>query len=404
MSWYEDYLAQMQLPPEWSISKQEWQPLDSGWYEANQDYQRQAMQMMLDPMAGFMSGGFDPSALQDAVEEVEPAVTEGTDTLTRIVEQSDPRSPRRIVAAAILSGQSPEQAMQTLQGEIAAGSVDVNPSNSDEELKAISSFAQSAWEKRMGDREAVTRTVPNAAVQPFLDAGFTDPRKQFSADYINPELEAGRGQLAELEGAVPRVPTPGPTPTSGPGASAAARHRTRPRAEDGVEAYKSAMGDVWGQRMALRADEGRASNVSNLYETLYGTPFQMEAMQRSGMPMPEIPQGLFYETPSGPPPMRRMPEANAQPRAVSGGAPSAPPRPGPPIPAPPSNPMAAVLQQMGQFRDGVGAAVRGAAQGAPAPVQAGPFRQSPPQDAAAQAAAFERLFLRQPQADRRNMR
>lgn len=311
MSWYEEYLAQMQLPPEWSISKQSWQPLDAGWYEDNQDYQRQAMQMMMDPMAGFMSGGFSPESLQDTVEieEVSPAVTEGTDTLTKIVETSDPRSPRRIVAAALLSGQSPEQAMQTLRAEVELGSVDVSDRKDKDgelvDLAGIQSFAQSGWEKLMSDREAVSqeKVTPNPMVQTALDAGFTDPRQRYTADYLDPNLAGARESIRGLEGAW--------------GAQAALNKLSK--GYEGADTESRAITEpLWQQRRALAADEGRANNVARLYEALYGSPMQMEMMQRSGLPMPEVPRGLFYETPSGPPPMERAPKPRTMSREASG--------------------------------------------------------------------------------------
>lgn len=379
MSWYEEYLAQMQLPPEWSVSKQDWQPYDSGWYEANQDYQRQAMQMLLDPTA-LLSGGFGPMALQDTVEVV-PGVRDGETYIGNIMGSMAPDSPEYMIAEFVAAGGSPLQAVEALkqQGIITVpNGPDGKPDT--RQYDHYMSFANDLFSKRMSDTPDTQKVTPNPAVQAFIDAGFTDPRQQFNADYVDPNLAGARDALAVSEQRNADLSARGRRAEQ-PGTADYMRNVTGNIFNEPT-VNRDRMSKLWDQRLGLKADEGRATNVANLYESLYGTPFQMEAMQRSGMPMPQVPQGLFYETPSGPPPMRRVPQPNVMGREASGYGNERPL--GPRRIQAPVVPPAAVA----------------------APPQApGPFQYQQPQSEAAQRAAFEQLFLRRPQqADRRNMR
>lgn len=224
--------------PEYSVTRG-WMPPDIGTQASQLNFLQDMLGQSMDPLAALLAGqgAYNPQSLfGDQVEEAEPAVTEGADMLQRIVATSDPRSPRRVIAAALLEGQDPEQAIQTAvsAGFITPEMMQGPDGKETAELQSLKSFAQEGWTKAVSDREAVTRAVPNEFVQRVTAAGYTDPRQQYTPEYIDPNVQAFGAIRGQQEGAAkaaldnylrmrdggataPAAPSPTPTPSSGGG-------------------------------------------------------------------------------------------------------------------------------------------------------------------------------------------
>jgi hypothetical protein len=204
-----DWLAMQQYAlPEWSGGKNgQYQPADVGSQASQLNYLQDLLSSGMDPFLGLLSGdgGYNPSSFDSTYEDaVIPAVTAGTDYLNKILSDADPVSAEALIAEGIMAGRSP---IEVVNLAVEKGIIQV-PEIRDAAMGAMkpdtsardyyTKFATNAWEKLMTDRpDQVTRSeVPNPNLERIKAAGFTDPRQQWTADFIQPYSQQFMDQSA----------------------------------------------------------------------------------------------------------------------------------------------------------------------------------------------------------------
>jgi hypothetical protein len=206
-----DWLAMQQyVLPEWvggASKNAHYAPPDVGSAASQLNYMQDMLHTGMDPFFAMLSpGGMNPANLESTYEEDEitPAVTAGTDKLRKIVETS-PMSVEGGIAAAILEGKTPEQALDEAvsSGAISVPMKDVyqngqkvgqEPDNS--VIDRYRGLATDLWSSYLDDTPEMVKTPGKEIKHPFVEAalkaGYTDPRQQYTSEFINPGLETQR--------------------------------------------------------------------------------------------------------------------------------------------------------------------------------------------------------------------
>lgn len=214
----QDYLNQlMGTYPEWvgGASKNAgYAPPDIGSQASQLNYLQDLSATGMDPLqlwlAGEMDGGSLASTFED--DQVTPARTEGVDALQKIL-QTSPMSVEGMIAAGLLEGKTSSQVIQEAldSGAIQVRQIDdpKNPGkkmddpNDVAQLDRYRRFADDSWKQYLSDRPEQRipgKEILHPFVQRMLDAGFTDPRQQYTSDYVDPSITDRTAKSDDLLG------------------------------------------------------------------------------------------------------------------------------------------------------------------------------------------------------------
>lgn len=197
----------MQLAPE--IRKGVEQPMDGSYQQDQLDFRDDQLNTLMDPafFAG-IAGGMDMSAFEPTFEEETVLGDRSGRTKLEKIAASQEGSVEGLIAQLLLEGFTASQAVDSLtaSGKIAPT---LKPKKNDDDVDEYDTsvvdraraFAEKSWDGLLSDTEDVTtRTeVPSALMEKFTKAGFTDPRQQYTADYINPGLGQFDQQAAMMK-------------------------------------------------------------------------------------------------------------------------------------------------------------------------------------------------------------
>jgi hypothetical protein len=220
-----DWLAMQQTAyPEWvggAGKNAHYASPDIGSQASQLNYVQDLMGTGVNPLMMWLAGQMDGGSLASTYEdpEVEPAVTAGRDFLTNVLNTTAPDSIENLIAEHILAGGSPIEAVKLAEqsGLIKPSMRDtyhqgqkVGQEPDSSERDYYLKWATDAQNRLLQDKEEVVRKPGKEILHPFvqqmLDAGFTDPRQTYSADYLNPDLgrmdEKVAGQQAPLDAAL----------------------------------------------------------------------------------------------------------------------------------------------------------------------------------------------------------
>ena len=253
----------MQLLPEYSVGEESYMPPDVGSQSTQMNVLQDMMQVGSDPLfAGLVPGGFDPAAFEDVLDEEasEAPITAGRDNLQHLA-TNYPESVEGMIAQLILDGNTPRQA---IDGLVAAEVIktpkkvskdgtetaELDLSERDYYLKKADSW----FDQLAQDKEGKEVYRPSPAMQAYIDAGFEDPRQQYTNSYIDPRVDRNTAATGAADEAYRQAVT------SRKGADAdlqrlASRPSPSPHAAPAVDAAKSAMMN-WIARATKGGDEG----------------------------------------------------------------------------------------------------------------------------------------------------
>jgi hypothetical protein len=219
-----DWLAmQQQVLPEWiggAGKNAGYGAPDIGSQATQLNYVQDLMGTGADPLMLWLAGQMQAGDLASTFEEdqVIPGVTEGRNFLENVLNTAAPDSIESLIAEHILAGGSPIEAVRlaeqsglikpSMRDTYAQGQkVGQEPDTSERDYYL--KWATDAQMRLMNDKpeqRTPGKEILHPFVQKMLDAGFTDPRQTYSADYINPGLagmdEKVAGQKAPLDAAL----------------------------------------------------------------------------------------------------------------------------------------------------------------------------------------------------------
>lgn len=238
--------------PEWTNSNGGgYQPADIGSQLNEVALLEDRNRMSMDPLWAAVMGQISPDAMQSSYEtEVsQEAVTAGKDQLRKVFDSSAEGSAYRVMAGALLDGQSAQEAtdLASSMGLIAApkpmtdadgqpmtsgasGAVTYDTSAMDSARK----WATDAWQLQMSDVEEISKQVeiPSELAQKFKDAGYqSDPTQQYTANYLDPQLATDRSRSDTLGAERARLEQ--------------VRDRGRQRGDTGFKQFESTIGSPW---------------------------------------------------------------------------------------------------------------------------------------------------------------
>jgi hypothetical protein len=184
-------------------------PPDIGSQATQLNYLQDAMGTGQNPLMLWLAGQMDAGSLQSTYEDddVVPGDTRGRDFLMNTLNQS-PESIEGMIAEHILAGGSPIEAVKLAEqsGLIKPGMKDayhqgqkVGQEPDTSERDYYMKWATDAQSRLLQDKEE-QRTPGKEILHPFvqemLNAGFTDPRQQYSPEYLDPTLGDRRQSTA----------------------------------------------------------------------------------------------------------------------------------------------------------------------------------------------------------------
>lgn len=207
---YAQQSQSLQSMPEWAGGKNgQYMAPDIGSQASQLNFQQDLMGTGMDPFAAFLAGpgSYDESMFSPTYEVV-PGESGGATYLNNILQSSDPNSAEYLIADYVSNGGSPMEAVQLLQqkGIVPApqyiddpaapgtGKKVLDPAAS-QTLDYYTKFATDAYSKRLSDTPDTEKEIPNENLKAITDAGYTDPRQQYTTDFVDPSLQSGRDDL-----------------------------------------------------------------------------------------------------------------------------------------------------------------------------------------------------------------
>lgn len=208
-----DWIAmQQQVMPEWvggAGRNAHYAAPDIGSQASQLNFTQDLMGTGVDPLMLWLAGEMDSGSLASQFEEDEviPGDTRGRDFLTNVLNTTSPDSIENLIAEHILAGGSPIEAVK-----LAEQSGLIKPSMRDayhqgqkvgqepdtSERDYYLKWATDAQTRLLQDKEEQRnpgKEILHPFVQRMLDAGFTDPRQQYTPNYVNPAVEGMERQV-----------------------------------------------------------------------------------------------------------------------------------------------------------------------------------------------------------------
>lgn len=196
--------------PEWSGGQNGgYQAPDVGSQSTQLNFLQDMMKTGMDPFFAQLIGGgsFNPSQF-DSTYETKPGESGGATYLSNILQQSDPNSAEYLIADYISNGGSPMEAVQLLQqkGIVPAPQYIDDPSApgtgkkvpdpaASQALDYYTKFATDAYSKKLSDTPDEVTEIPSEFLSRLQEAGFSDPRQQYTAEALDPSLDTKRQGL-----------------------------------------------------------------------------------------------------------------------------------------------------------------------------------------------------------------